>query len=87
MTNMQINNDIDQTYLDYILAMPGEYYSAIDFNYGLDLSTNLYTQFTMEGGQKQTISLAAANTIYTSMFTKTEYITTGDGEEKTTNSN
>lgn len=73
MSSFQIKNDITQDYISYIKAMPQEYYSAIVGYYGLNLSNNLYTEYTFEGQNKQVVSLSAANQIYTSMFEQTPY--------------
>ena len=72
MENIFVSNDITQEYIDYIKAMPDTYYAALDFNYGLDLSNNIYTdyQFTNHEG---VYSLSAARQIFTSMLGHTEF--------------
>ena len=72
MESMIVSNDITQDYVDYVKAMPKQYYAAQDFNYGLDLSNNLYTdyKFTNHDG---VYSLSAARDIFTSMLEKTEF--------------
>lgn len=74
VSSLKVKNDITQDYIDYVKAMPKEYYSAIVTTGGLNLSNNLYTDFTLTGyGEKQKISLAATEKIYTSMLEKTDY--------------
>ncbi|MBR5449379.1 MAG: ABC transporter ATP-binding protein, partial [Clostridia bacterium] len=45
-SNFFIKNDINQHYVDYIKAMPKEYYSAMTFDYGIDLNHSIYVDFT-----------------------------------------
>lgn len=74
VSSLKVKNDVTQDYIDYVKAMPKEYYSAIVTTGGLNLSNNLYTDFTLTGyGEKQKISLTAAEKIYTSMLEKTDY--------------
>ena len=46
MSNIMKSNEITQEYIDYVLAIPPEQAAAIMLDYGLDLSYNLYTDFT-----------------------------------------
>ena len=73
MESMIVSNDITKEYVDYIKAMPKEYYSALDFNYGLDLTYNLYTDFEFSNNHGGIMSLSAAREIFTSMLEKTEF--------------
>ena len=72
-----IQNTITQQYTDYVKAMPKEYYSAMTFNYGIDPTYSIYTNFTHStpGGNTATsrISIAALTEIYTSVLKETEY--------------
>ncbi len=38
-------NYITEDYINYVRAMPTEYYNAIQFNYGYNISNNIYTDF------------------------------------------
>ena len=75
--NFFIKNDINRDYVNYIKAMPKEYYSAMTFDYGLDLNHSIYVDFTHldENGNEVTskISVAALTAIYTSVLEQTEY--------------
>lgn len=74
VSELKVKNDITQEYIDYVNAMPKEYYSAITAYNGIDVTNGFYTDYTLSGySQKQTISLAAAERIYTAMLEKTEY--------------
>lgn len=44
-----IQNDITQDYMDYIDAMPKEYYQDIVKYYGIDISNNFYTSDVIDG--------------------------------------
>lgn len=41
---MQVTNNLSKDYLDHISNMPEEYYTAIQYSYGEDLTGNLFTQ-------------------------------------------
>ena len=51
---MQVKNDLSDEYIEYLQAMPEEYYTAIQYGYGEELTSNLYTkvQFNGEDGAK-----------------------------------
>ncbi|MCM1194547.1 MAG: ABC transporter ATP-binding protein/permease [Firmicutes bacterium] len=72
MSSLFVQNNITQQYVDYVDAMPKEYYNAIVKYYGLNLSNNLYTDYKLQGGDQQ-LSLTAATEIYTSMLENTQY--------------
>lgn len=72
-SNIKIKNDIDQNYLSYVANMPKEYYSTIEYDYGLNLLNNIYTDVNLSGYGKTTLSLAALEEIYTSSLKKTDY--------------
>ncbi len=74
MSNLKVTNDITQNYLDYVLAMPEEYYSTITTDLGINASISFYTDYLLSGySDSQKISLLAAQEIYTSMLEDTEY--------------
>ena len=72
-----IKNTISQQYTDYVKAMPKEYYSAMTFNYGIDPTYSIFTNFvhSTPGGNTATsrISIAALTEMYTSVLKETEY--------------
>ncbi|MDE6398864.1 MAG: hypothetical protein K2L51_06045, partial [Clostridiales bacterium] len=72
MQNIMVSNDISDDYIKFVHQMPKEHYAAITHNYGLNLSNNLYTEFSFEGadGQMQTrkMSITAATETYTEML-------------------
>ena len=74
---MTITNNITQEYIDFVNAMPKEYYSAIVPYYGVSMSNNLYTDFHFadkDGNTgTQTMSLTAGRQIYTALLEQTDY--------------
>ena len=71
-----IKNDITKAYVDYVKAMPKEYYNALLLQYGMDMTHSIYTDFDrVVGGKAQTqnISIAALTEIYTSVLKDTKY--------------
>ncbi|MGN1094001.1 MAG: ABC transporter ATP-binding protein, partial [Candidatus Neoclostridium sp.] len=74
LNELKVKNDISQEYLDYVYAMPKEYYSAISTDCGLDVTNGLYTDYDLSGyDEKIGLSLSAAQTVYTAMLKQTEY--------------
>ena len=43
INNYQINNEIKEEYINYVKAMPKENYSAMSFDYGIDIAYNFYS--------------------------------------------
>lgn len=72
MENGMISNNITQNYIDYLQAMPKEYYASIQLDYGLDMKNNIYTDFT-SNGKTQNLSLTAIRNLYTSVLKKTDF--------------
>ena len=72
MENIIVSNDITKEYIDYIKEMPEKYYAALDFNYGLDLTNNLYTDYKFIN-HEGVMSLSSARQVFTSMLEKTEF--------------
>ncbi len=79
MNSIMVENNITEEYVQYLKDMPSDYYSAINFEYGMDISNNIYTDFyeTKEGLQNKkdgkNISLSALKTTYTSVLGKTSF--------------
>ena len=46
MSNLMQENEISQNYIDYLLDMPEEYVADISLDWGLNLSNNIYADFT-----------------------------------------
>ena len=75
--NFFIKNDINRDYVNYVQAMPRDYYSAMTLDYGIDLNHSIYTDFRHldENGNEvvSRISIAALTAIYTSVLEETPY--------------
>jgi len=65
-------NVITQEYKDYVDAMPSEYYNALQYGYGTDLSNYIYTDYTYKNADGETVtkntSITAIRSIYTSVL-------------------
>ena len=72
MESMIVSNDITDEYIDYVKAMPKEYYAALDFNYGIDVTNNIYTDYNFTNHQG-VMSLSSARQVFTSMLGRTEF--------------
>lgn len=71
MSNLKVSNDITQEYIDYINAMPKEYYSAIVMDAGIDLGHNLYTSYELSGYEDaKNMSVASVSQVYNSVLKK-----------------
>lgn len=74
MESMLVSNEINQDYIDYLNAMPSEYVQEIHYNYGIDITNNIYTNFEeTAGGNHKNTSLSVIKNIYSSMLQETEY--------------
>ncbi len=74
MESIVIQNDITEAYIEYVKAMPEDYYAAMLLGYGLDLSNNIYTNFKENENDSGTkYSISALTSIYTSILSKTEF--------------
>ena len=73
LTSLQTENNITQEYIDYLYAMPKEYYAAITKEYGIDITNNLYTNYNFTNKENAKMSLSSALKTYTAMLDKTDY--------------
>lgn len=71
--NFLISNQINENYIQFIKDMPEEYYAALSFDYGLDLSNNIYTTFTSEDGSVEHLSLSAILETYVALLGNTSF--------------
>ncbi len=76
LLNMMTKNAINKDYVDFVMSMPAEYYSAISLDYGLDITPNLFTEFSIgyDGAEhpgvetKQVQSIQSINRLYSSLI-------------------
>ena len=72
--SLLIKNDINETYVNFVKQMPSEYYSAINYSYGINVHNNIYTSVLETGKTKETeLSITALTTLYKEMLKKTNY--------------
>lgn len=74
MSNLRVSNDITKEYIDYVNAMPKEYYSAIVMESGIDVGHNLYTTYSLSGYESaKNMSVASVSQVYNSVLKKAGY--------------
>ena len=78
LLNMMTKNSINKDYVDFAMSMPKEYYNAIQLDYGLDLTPNIYTNFNLgyddrshDGVNSSEIrSINSINKLYSSLISE-----------------
>ena len=74
MESFQVTNNINQDYIDFVMNMPEENYSAITLDYGFDVSNNIYTDWKLNKvGASEKLSIAGITKMYTSVLKKTDF--------------
>lgn len=75
MESIMITNEITQNYIDYLNNIPKEYLETIAYDYGLDITHSIYTDFNGQGVDKNTklTSLAVIQNTYQSLLVETEF--------------
>ena len=72
--NIMVENEITGEYVDYVKAMPGEYYNALTLGYGLDFSRTIFTDFyEFKGQPSRHVSVKQLTDIYKSVLSETDY--------------
>ena len=74
-TAMQVKNEINQSYIDYLLSIDEQYVAATTLNYGIEVINNIYTDFKINNNDTEVsnISLSAIRNNYTSVLGETKY--------------
>lgn len=70
--SLRFNNDINEDYINYILAMDPSIYADIFLQYGLDMTNNFYTSFS-SGGHTELTSLRGIKEKYSSVLKNSDY--------------
>ncbi len=82
-----ISNSITQSYVDFLNAMPEEYYNALSYSYGIAPEHNIYTDVTIDVAsssgsgyiqETQTRSLSFMEQFATSIVRQTDYSSYAD---------
>ncbi len=72
--NIMVENEITADYVEYVKAMPKEYYNTMTLGYGLDFSKTIFTDFyETQDGEGRHISVKQLTDIYKSVIGETEY--------------
>ncbi len=72
--NIMVENEITADYVEYVKAMPKEYYNTMTLGYGLDFSKTIFTDFyETPDGEGRHISVKQLADIYKSVIGETEY--------------
>ena len=72
--SLLIKNDINENYINYVKAMPSEYYSAMQLGYGVDVHNNIYTTIKESGKTEDSeISITALTSLYTEILKKSSF--------------
>ena len=74
MSSLVVSNEINEEYIAYLNAMPKEYLETISFNYGLDITNNIYTEFKNFKDQAgNQMSLSAIKNVYKSILQDSDF--------------
>lgn len=69
MNSIMIENELTKEYIDYVKAMPKEYYAAMTLGYGLDLNANLFVDYKFNSSSTPTkISVNRMTNMYTAIL-------------------
>lgn len=71
--SMLIKNNLTSDYVNFVKAMPTEYYSAMKYGYGINVHNNIYTSVNMSDIGVKNLSLTALTATYTEILKKTSF--------------
>ena len=67
-----IENDLTRDYINFVKAMPKEYYAAMTLRYGIDINSGLFTDFHSANGIEN-VSAQRITDVYTAILNETEF--------------
>ena len=70
---MLIKNNLTRDYVDFVKAMPSEYYSAMKYGYGINVHNNIYTSVNLTDLGVKNLSITALTATYTEILKKTSF--------------
>ena len=74
LDSLMVENEITKDYVEYVKAMPSEYYNALILGYGFDLNRTIFTDFYEHpDGEARHMSLKQVVDLYKSVLSETEY--------------
>ena len=71
--SMLIKNNLTSDYVNFVKAMPTEYYSAMKYGYGINVHNNIYTSVNMSDIGVKNLSLTALTATYTDILKRTSF--------------
>ncbi len=72
--SVAVENVITEEYIEYLKAMPEEYYQDIVFDYGVDLNNGIYTSFKLDSADEgRLMSATAITAMYTALLKETDF--------------
>ena len=72
MNGVTSTNEITKEYMDFLDDMPKDYAELIHYNYGYQISPNIYTDFKTADGKTHQMSVAAIQATYASVLNNVE---------------
>lgn len=63
-------NNIGEIYLSYVEALPREYYNVIQYDYGMDVANNIYTDFRVDANADTAADGVTSVTAIRGMYTQ-----------------
>ena len=72
MDSFMVTNDLTKDYLDYVAVMPKDY-GTVNFDYGLDVTNNIYTDYNVNEQIGENVSLSGIRARYTSIMEQTQF--------------
>ena len=63
-------NNIGEMYLSYVDAIPREYYNVIQYDYGMDVANNIYTDFRVDANADTAADGVTSVTAIRGMYTQ-----------------
>ena len=74
MDTLMVENTITREYIEFVKAMPKEYYNAMLLSYGIDMNNNVYTDFKASAdSESKNMSITALTAMYTAILKETEF--------------
>lgn len=73
---MLIKNNMTKDYVDFVKAMPSDYYSAMKYGYGINIHNNVFTNVTLSsenGNVTNNLSITGITSMYTEILKKTSF--------------
>lgn len=73
---MLIKNNMTKEYVDFVKAMPSDYYSAMKYGYGINIHNNVFTNVTLSsenGNITSNLSITGITSMYTEILKKTSF--------------